>query len=146
MYAQTKKIDSLKKWISLHPIIDSEHILTLHRIGFQLSEKDIKQSFEYYEKVSTFSDSLDFVYGKALAQINLGLLLYSAGNYEGSNSAYFKAIDYAEACGALRLKAVSLNNIGDNFKTLEEFDKCREYTRQAISHKHRIKGMARRGC
>lgn len=133
VYAQTKKIDSLKKWISSHPIIDSEHILTLHRISFQLSEKDIKQSFEYYEKVSTFSDSLDFVYGKALAQINLGLLLYSAGNYEGSNSAYFKAIDYAEACGALRLKAVSLNNIGDNFKTLEEFDKCREYTRQAIS-------------
>jgi tetratricopeptide (TPR) repeat protein len=131
--AQTKIIDSLKSWIAAHPKIDSQHILTLHRISYHLAEKNIQQSFEYYEKVSTQSDSLNFIYGKALAQLNLGLLLSGSADFDASNSAYFKAIDYAESCGALRLKAVALNNIGDNFEILLEFAKCRDYTRQAIT-------------
>ncbi|HEV8083417.1 MAG TPA: histidine kinase, partial [Chitinophagaceae bacterium] len=52
--------------------------------------------------------------------------------FDASNNAFFKAIDYAEACGALRLKSVSLNNIGDNFLSLRNYEKCREYTNQAI--------------
>jgi hypothetical protein len=60
-------------------------------------------------------------------------LLYSSANFDASNQAFYKAIDYAEACGALRLKAVSLNNIGDNLKTLKDFEKCRQYTKEAIN-------------
>jgi hypothetical protein len=82
--------------------------------------------------VSNLSDSLNYTYGKSLSQINLGLLLFTSANYDASNSAYFRAIDYAEASGAKRLKAVSLNNIGENFRALNDFDKCREYTRKAI--------------
>ena len=143
LVAQIKIVDSLLQWIKIHPAIDSQHILTLHRISYRLSEKDIKQSFEYYEKVSTLSDSLNFTYGKSLAQINLGILLYSSANFDASNSAYFKAIDYAEDCGALRLKAVSLNNTGDNFRALNDFDKCRQYTNLAIEINKKL--MAWRG-
>lgn len=132
-------IDSLKDWLRQHPKIDSEHIQTLHRLSYRLYEKDIKQSFAYYEKVSTLSDSMNFIYGKSIAQINLGLLLYTSGNYEASNSAYFKAIDYAESCGALRAKAVCLNNIADNFNTLNNFEKCREYTLEAIDINTKLK-------
>ena len=96
------------------------------------SENNIQKSFAYYERVSTLSDSLDFTYGKSLAQINLGLLLSSSGNFDVSNNAYFKAIEYAEQCKGLRLKAVSLNNIGDNFSSLKDYEKCRGYTTQAI--------------
>jgi hypothetical protein len=96
------------------------------------SENNIQKSFAYYERVSTLSDSLDFTYGKSLAQINLGLLLSSSGNFDASNNAYFKAIEYAEQCKGLRLKAVSLNNIGDNFSSLKDYEKCRGYTTQAI--------------
>ena len=96
------------------------------------SENNIQKSFGYYERVSTLSDSLDFIYGKSLAQINLGLLLTSSGNFDASNNAYFKAIEYAEQCNGLRLKAVSLNNIGDNFSSLKDYEKCRVYTTQAI--------------
>ena len=139
MQAQTKMIDSLIEWTRMHPTVDSQYITTLHRISYRLSENDVKQSFQYYEKVVSYSDSLNFTYGKSLAQINLGILLYSSANFDASNQAYYKAIDYAEACGALRLKAVSLNNIGDNLKTLRDFEKCRDYTTQAININTQLK-------
>ena len=132
IYAQTKMIDSLANWIDTHPTIDSQYIITLHRISYRLSETDVKKAFSYYEKVTAYSDSLNFTYGKSLAQINLGILLYNSANFDASNQAFYKAIDYAESCGALRLKAVSLNNIGDNLKTLKDFERCRRYTKEAI--------------
>lgn len=131
-FAQNKIVDSLIDWTIAHPSIDSAYITTLHRISYRLSEKDVKRSFAYYEKVVTLSDSLNFIYGKSLAQINLGILLGNSANFEASNNAYFKAVNYAEACGASRLQAVSLNNIGDNLKTLRDFGRCRDYTKSAI--------------
>ncbi|MEP6926472.1 MAG: histidine kinase [Ginsengibacter sp.] len=139
IFAQDKFVDSLFDWINKHPKIDSQYIQTLHRISYRLSEKDVKRSFYYYGKVSSLSDSLNFTFGKSLAQINLGILLYNSANFNASNNAYFKAIDYAEACGALRLKAVSLNNTGDNFKSLRNFDKCRQYTKEAIGINTQLK-------
>jgi hypothetical protein len=132
-------------WVKAHPTIDSEYILTLHRISFRYSEKNIHKSFEYYEKVSNLSDSLNYTYGKALSQINLGLLLFTSANYDASNSAYFRAIDYAEASNAKRLKAVSLNNIGENFRALNDYKKCRRYTEQAVEINKQLlawRGMA----
>lgn len=129
--AQNSYADSLVTWLNHHPI-DSLWILNAHRVSYRLSETDVKKSFTYYEKVSASSDSLDFTYGKALAQINLALLLFNSANFVASNEAYFKAISYAEPKGYDRLIAVSLNNIGENFKILNDYDKCREYTQQAI--------------
>ena len=93
----------------------------------------------YHERVATLSDSLNFIYGKSLAQINLGLLLYSSGDYNSSNSAYFKAIDIAESINDQRLIAISLNNIGENFRSLNDFKKCREYTSQAVERNKKLK-------
>ncbi|MBC7424197.1 MAG: histidine kinase, partial [Ferruginibacter sp.] len=137
--AQNVKVDSMIDWLAAHPKRDSQYLITLHKISYRLSEKDIKRSFAYYEKVVSTSDSMNYVYGKALAQINLGILLYAAANYDASNKAFFKAVDYAEACGAMRLKAISLNNIGDNLKTLKNFDKCRQYSKEAIGINTQLK-------
>jgi hypothetical protein len=137
--AQNKFIDSLVDWINKNPKIDSQYIQTLHRISYRLNEIDVEQSYAYYEKVFILSDSLNFTYGKSLAQINLGLLLASSSNFNASNNAYFKAVDYAEACNALRLKAVSLNNIADNFFSLNNFNKSIKYTNQAIPINMKLK-------
>ena len=143
MKAQGTVIDSMQNWIKNNPKIDSQYILTLHRLSYRYNENNIAKSFEYYEKVATLSDSLDFTYGKSLAQINLGLLLSNSANYEGSNSAYFKAIEYADSfgVGGLRLKAVSLNNIGENFKIMQDFEKCRQYTHEAIPINRQLKSL-----
>ena len=125
-------VDSLINWVKTHPKIDSQYIQTLHRISYRYSEKDINKSYFYFQRVESLSDSFHFTFGKALAQINLGLLFTSSASFDASNNAYFKAIDYAEECGSLRLKSVSLNNIGDNFLSLRNHDKCRQYTTQAI--------------
>jgi len=126
-------IDSLFKWLKNNPKVDSAYIHTLHRISYRYSEKDVKKSYQYYLEVDSLSDSLNFVFGKSLAQINLGILLFNSASFDASNSAFFKAIDYAEACGALRLKAVSLNNIADNFLSLRNYEKCEEYAQKAIN-------------
>jgi tetratricopeptide (TPR) repeat protein len=139
VFSQAFNVDSLIHWVNTHPQNDSTRIHMMHRISYLLSETDVNKSFEYYEKVSTLSDSLHFTFGKALASTNLGILLSSAGNYESSTKAFFKAIDLAKSCGAHRVEAVALNNIGENFATLKDFDKCRNYALQAIEINRSIK-------
>src|SRR5258705_13646169 len=57
VFSQDKRIvDSLIEFINTHPKIDSQYIITLHRISYQLNEKDIGRSFIYYEKVADLSD------------------------------------------------------------------------------------------
>ncbi|MFI5193747.1 MAG: histidine kinase [Chitinophagales bacterium] len=136
---QSAYVDSMIRWADAHPRNDSEKIRTLHKISYLLSETDTKTSFAYYERVSSLSDSLHFTFGKSLAQINLGILLSSAGNYESSTKAFFHAIDLADSCRALRLKAIALNNIGENFYSLKDFNKCRGYARQAVGINDSIK-------
>ncbi len=125
-------IDSLFNWLKMHPAIDSQYIQTLHRLSYRYSEKDVRKSYYYYQQVSQISDSLNYTFGKSLAQINLGLLLLNSASFDASNTAFFKSIDYADSCGALRLKSASLNNIADNFLSLRNYNKCREYTKKAI--------------
>ncbi|MBS1666220.1 MAG: histidine kinase [Bacteroidetes bacterium] len=137
--AQNRYVDSLIHWVDTHPTIDSLHILSLHRISYRLSEKDVKRSFAYYEKVSRYSDSLHFTYGRALAQINLGILLSNSANFESSNNAYFTAIELADSCGAPRLKAVAYDDIGENFKALKDYSKCMQYVDKAIPINSKLK-------
>ncbi len=136
--AQRRVVDSLMNWINTHHTIDSQYVLTLHRISWRSVDFNLKQAFDYYDKVSYYSDSLHFVFGKGLAQINLGVLFNKSANFDASNKAYFKAIEYAELCGGLRLKSASLNNIGENFKALRDFAKCRVYTKSAIEINRQI--------
>lgn len=131
--SQSRYVDSLVDWVDQHSRIDSQYILTLHRISYRYSENNIQKAFKYYERVFSLSDSLNFTYGKSLAQINLGILLSVTGNFMNSNEAYFKAIEFARQCNAKRQIAISLNNIGENFESLNELAKCREYTLQAIT-------------
>ncbi|HEY4156095.1 MAG TPA: histidine kinase [Puia sp.] len=137
--AQSAYVDSMIRWAESHPRTDSQKIRTLHRISYMLSETDVNRSFAYYEQVSSLSDSLHFIFGKALASINLGILLSSAGNFESSTKAFFNAIDLADSCAATRVKAVALNNIGENFFSLREYNKCRSYARQAIDINTRVR-------
>ena len=132
-------VDSMIRWVDKHPRVDSEKIRTLHKISYALNETDADKSFDYYERVSYLSDSLHFVFGKSLAAINLGILLSSAGNFEASTKAYIRAVDLADSCGALRLKSISLNNIGENFFSLKDFDKCRRYVKEAIEINKELK-------
>jgi hypothetical protein len=138
-HAQAFNVDSLLHWVETHPVNDSTKIHMMHRISYLLSETDVNKSFAYYELVTKLSDSLNFTFGKALASINLGILLSSAGNFESSTKAFFKAVDLAKSCGASRVEAVALNNIGENFASLKDFDKCRQYALQAIEINNTIK-------
>ncbi|MEI9957453.1 MAG: hypothetical protein WDM90_14425 [Ferruginibacter sp.] len=79
--AQDKLVDSMINWVNATHKIDSQYIVTLHKISYRLSEKDIKRSYEYFQKAAYYSDSIQFTYGKALAQINLGILFSNSANF-----------------------------------------------------------------
>jgi len=130
--SQNTRVDSLIQWVEEHPHNDSARIHAMHTISYLLSESDIAKSFIYYSMVSRLSDSLNFTYGKALGNINLGILLSSAGNLQSSTEANIKAFEQAKECNAPRIESVALNNIGDNFASLKDYDKCRQYTLQAV--------------
>ena len=85
------------------------------------------------------SDSLNFTYGKALGNINLGILLSSAGNLQSSTEANIKAFELAKECNEPRMESVALNNIGENFASLKDYDKCRQYTLQAVDINMQLK-------
>jgi hypothetical protein len=139
IHAQKSKVDSLTQWLSTYAPNDSLKIHVLHHLSYLLSEADVGKSYAYYQRVAFLSDSLNFTYGKALANINLGILYSTGANYKQSNNAYFKAIDLAKSCGSKRLEAVALNNIGENFRSLREFDKCRKYVSEAIGINTQLK-------
>ena len=139
--AQAYNVDSLLLWVNSHPKDDSEKIHKMHRISYLLSETDVNKSFAYYKRVDSLSDSLHFTFGKALASTNLGILLSSAGNFESSTKAFFHAVDLAKSVGARRVEAVALNNIGENFASLKDYYKCREYAQEAIGINLAIKSM-----
>ncbi len=130
--SQITSVDSLIRLVEQHPANDSTKIHWMHTISYMLSESDVARSFAYYGMVSRLSDSLNFTYGKALGNINLGILLSSSGNFEASTNAFIKAIDQAKECNEPRIEAVALNDIGENFASLKDFDKCREYALQAV--------------
>jgi len=130
--SQMASVDSLIRLVDEHPKNDSTKIHWMHTISYLLSESDVSRSFAYYGMVSRLSDSLNFTYGKALGNINLGILLSSSGNFEASTNAFIKAIDQAKECNEHRIEAVALNDIGENFASLKDFDKCREYALQAV--------------
>lgn len=132
LFSQQSRVDSIIHWVDTHPHNDSARIRSMHIISYILSESDVKKSFSYYEMVSRLSDSLNFTFGKSLANINLGILNSMSGNYEASSKAYINAYELAKQCGALRLESISLNNIGDNFAELKQYDKCRKYALLAI--------------
>jgi hypothetical protein len=129
---QINSVDSLIRLVDHHPKNDSAKIHWMHTISYMLSESDVTRSFAYYGMVSRLSDSLNFTYGKALGNINLGILLSSSGAFEASTNAFIKAIDQAKECNEPRIEAVALNDIGENFASLKDFDKCREYALEAV--------------
>jgi len=139
--AQAYNVDSLILWVNTHPKDDSEKIHKMHRISYLLSETDVNKSFSYYKRVAGLSDSMNFTFGKALASTNLGILLSTAGNFEASTMAFFHAVDLAKSIGANRVEAVALNNIGENFASLKDYYKCREYALEAIAINRVIKSM-----
>ena len=140
-HAQAYNVDSLLLWVNTHPQVDSEKIHKMHRISYLLSETDVNKSFAYYKKVASLSDSMNFTFGKALASTNLGILLSSAGNFESSTKAFFHAVDLAKSVGARRVEAVALNNIGENFASLKDYYKCRQYALEAIEINKAINSM-----
>ena len=111
----------------------------MHTISYLLSESDIGKSFTYYSMVSRLSDSLNFTYGKALGNINLGILLSSSGKLQSSTEANIKAFEQAKECNVPRIESVALNNIGENFASLKDYDKCRQYTLQAVEINMQLK-------
>ncbi len=133
-------LDSLQQWLvanAQHK--DTNYCLNLHRVSFRLSEINPGKAINYAKEVSKLADSLHWVKGKCLGQINYALVYGAAGSYEASNLNYAKAIVFADSAKWTRGKSICLNNIGDNYKEMKAYKSSIEYAEYALKVNKELK-------
>ncbi len=132
--AQNAYIDSLKTWITNHPTaeFDSLRITNYHQLSYRLAEVDPILAWKYAYDVDKLALKAKIKTGHAMSKINFALLEKLDGNYEQSQEYYLTAMQIAEKMGWTHGVAVCLNNIGEGYKELHQYDKCIEYTTKAI--------------
>ncbi len=111
---------------------DTNYCLNLHRVSFRLAEINPGKAINYAKEVVKLADSLRWVKGKCLGQINYALVYSTAGSYEASNLNYAKAIVFADSAKWTRGKSICLNNIGDNYKEMKAYKSSIEYAEYAL--------------
>lgn len=131
--AQNAFLDSLQQWLANNvQRQDSNYCMNLHRVSFRLAEINPGKAISIAKEVVKLADSLHWLKGKCLGQINYALVYSAAGSYEASNLNYAKAIVFADSAKWLRGKSICLNNIGDNYRELKEYKSCIEYAIYAL--------------
>jgi sensor histidine kinase YesM len=102
-----------------------------------------------YERMGQWDKSLDFlfktlkIYAKDEAKLAvtyraIGVAYSNLGNYKEGNNYYFKGLTMAERIGLDKEISALLNNIGNNFQQLEQFDKAVEIHERALKHNKKI--------
>ncbi|MES2796889.1 MAG: tetratricopeptide repeat protein [Bacteroidota bacterium] len=132
--AQNNYIDSLKNWIKTHPQsqFDSLKIVNYHRLSYRLAEIEPVEAWKYAYEVDKLALKAKVKVGHSMSKINFAILEKMDGNYEKSQEYYLSAMQIAEKVGWTRGVAICLNNIGEGYKELAQFDKCIEYTNKAV--------------
>jgi signal transduction histidine kinase len=138
-FAQNQYLDSLKNWINTHPKEDSLRVVNLHRISYRLSEIDITEAWQYAFATYQLAQKLQNPVSIGQSYINYALLESTSGDYVKSLEHYQMAIKQFESSNWQRGFAIVYNNMGENYKKLEQFDKCLEYSQKALAINQTIK-------
>jgi signal transduction histidine kinase len=132
-FAQNAYVDSLKNWIKQHPKEDSLAIVNYYQLSYRLAEVDPIEAWKYAYEVDKLAIKAKIKTGHAMSKINFGLLERLDGNYVRSLEYYLSAMQIAEKVDWTAGIAICLNNIGEGYKDLHQYEKCIEYAKKAIN-------------
>lgn len=132
VFGQNKMVDSLKHWLAVHPTQDSMRVVTLHRLSYRLSEIDQPSAWRYANEANQLAKKLNNNISLGQSIINYAILESLEGNYTKGQDYYLAALKLFEARDWDRGKAICYNNIAENYKSMNQFEKALEYTFKAL--------------
>ncbi|MFN8347212.1 MAG: sensor histidine kinase [Spirosomataceae bacterium] len=138
-------VDSLRHWLAVHPTQDSMRVVNLHRLAYRLSEIDQTSAWRYANEAHQLAKKLNNNTNLGQSYINYAILESLDGNYAKGQEYYLKALELFEQTGWERGIAICLNNIAENYKSLNQLDKALDYTFRALAlnqKKEEKRGMA----
>ncbi|WP_084332105.1 tetratricopeptide repeat-containing sensor histidine kinase [Runella limosa] len=145
VYAQNKMVDSLRHWLDTHPALDSARVVTLHRLSYRLSEIDQAAAWRYANEANQLAKQLNNQVNLGQSFINYAILESLEGNYAKGQEYYLKALRLFEQSGWERGQAICLNNIAENYKSMNQLPKALEYTFKALELNQKQEQPEKRG-
>jgi len=130
--AQNKMVDSLRHWLAVNPAKDSARVVNLHRLAYRLSEIDQASAWRYANEANDLAKRLNNPINLGQSFINYAILESLEGNYAKGQEYYLKALRLFEQKKWERGVAICLNNIAENYKTMNQGEKALEYTFKAL--------------
>ncbi len=133
-------IDSLKNWLkeNTKSDYDSLRIVNFYKLSYRLAEVEPVEAWKYAYEVDKLALKAKVKTGHAMSKINFALLERLDGNFEKSLEYNLTGMQIAEKVGWERGIAICLNNIGEGYKELRQYEKCIEYTKKAMAFNHTI--------
>lgn len=132
LVAQNRMVDSLRHWLATHPAQDSTRVVTLHRLAYRLSEIDQTTAWRYANEANQLAKKLNNVTNLGQSFINYAILESLEGNYARGQEYYLTALKLFEQTGWERGIAICLNNIAENYKSMNQPAKALDYTFRAL--------------
>ena len=131
-FTQNKaKIDSLKSELN-RSIIDSSQIDILNELSHEYGYIDFDSSLVYATRAISYSNSIEYTSGRALAYNFKGVAYYALGQYELTLKYYLKSLDAWTALGNKLGMAAILNEIGTFQKKHGDIEEAKRSIERAL--------------
>jgi tetratricopeptide (TPR) repeat protein/serine phosphatase RsbU (regulator of sigma subunit) len=136
-FAQTPKIDSLKKALSSLPkptnkLSDSTYIKTLNDLAKEYLFINPDTAISLAQQGLQFSEKIHWKQGKAICLNELGSCNYVKGNYPQALAYYNTGLKIAEELSDKSWQTIFLGNIGNVYSVLSDYPKAIEYYFKAL--------------
>ncbi|MCU0470839.1 MAG: tetratricopeptide repeat protein [Arcicella sp.] len=132
------KLDSLKKVLAKLPpegrsfAGDTMRVRVLCEMGEGHFESNFENSLNYYREALKISEKVKFNKGLMVSNFQIGLLYRKKSLHLNASDYLFKSLFYAENLKNNERIGYILRKIGDNYNTLESYDKSIEYYYKAL--------------
>jgi tetratricopeptide (TPR) repeat protein len=137
LFAQTPKIDSLKKALSSLPkptnkLSDSTYIKTIQLLTWEYSYINPDTAITLAQKALQLSEKINWKKGKAVCLRILGSCEVDKGNYSIALEYYNTGLKISEELSNKSLQATFLSNIGIVYRNQSDYPKALEYYFKAL--------------
>lgn len=113
VFAQQKKIDSLKNILEKYTAKDTNRILLLAELGWSLRNSDINAAFEYNRQAVYLATEIKAEPLLAKIYNQRGVLFRNISDYPEAENRFYEALRIAQKYRILAEEAYAYNNLGD---------------------------------
>jgi len=130
--AQTPKIDSLEVLLQQHTQPDTQRVIYLNKIAYELYQLDVSRTFKYAAEAKKLSEQLDYKKGKANSFRILGIYYTLRGDNCKSLDNYQASLKIYKEIGDKTGMSKAYNNIGLIYSQYGYYNKSIEYHQRSL--------------